>query len=180
MKNKYYTEGDTTHIVCHHKKATVLVKIDTKDLPVVSSIEGTWGIKTDRTSRGTQYCICNSKKPDGSHTTITMHRLITNATDPDKPVDHRDGDGLNNKSKNLRITSRSGNGRNRFGSRSDNKSGYTGVSFQAKANKWKATINVSGKQKYLGIFNELEEAISVRKAAERKYGYSRNTERGDK
>ncbi|WP_410250452.1 AP2/ERF family transcription factor [Listeria welshimeri] len=51
--------------------------------------------------------------------------------------------------------------------RSDNKSGYTGVTF--KDNKWIARIRVSGVEHYLGAFVTKEEAIAARKDGEEIY-----------
>jgi hypothetical protein len=53
--------------------------------------------------------------------------------------------------------------------RSDNKSGYKGVLFKKKQNKYGAYITIKSKQKWLGVFNTKEEAIKARKEAEEKY-----------
>ncbi|MBV4427145.1 GIY-YIG nuclease family protein [Clostridium tyrobutyricum] len=51
----------------------------------------------------------------------------------------------------------------------NNTSGITGVSFDKWANKWKSSIKLNGRSKYLGRFKKLEDAIKVRKEAEIKY-----------
>lgn len=51
--------------------------------------------------------------------------------------------------------------------RTDNKSGYTGVTF--KDNKWVARITVSKVEHYLGSFDTKEEAIVAREKGEEKY-----------
>lgn len=51
--------------------------------------------------------------------------------------------------------------------RLDNKSGHTGVTF--KDNKWVARINVSGKEHYLGSFDQKEDAIAAREKGEELY-----------
>ena len=48
---------------------------------------------------------------------------------------------------------------------SNNTSGYTGVSFDKKTNKWMARIN----KVTLGYFENIEDAIKARKEAEIKY-----------
>jgi len=53
--------------------------------------------------------------------------------------------------------------------KSNNKSGYTGVSWNAKDRKWEANLTLKGKRYYLGQFAEKEEAIEARKAGEEKY-----------
>lgn len=51
----------------------------------------------------------------------------------------------------------------------ENKSGHVGVSWHKRHQKWVAYITVSGKQKYLGTFEKIEDAISAREIAESKF-----------
>jgi len=50
-----------------------------------------------------------------------------------------------------------------------NKSGKTGVHVDLAMGKWKASITVNYKREHLGYFDDIEDAISVRKEAELKY-----------
>jgi hypothetical protein len=87
------------------------------------------------------------------------HRLIWLYVHGEWPVqiDHEDGDGLNNKLKNLRNVSHKGNARNcRLGK--NNKSGIMGVILNKKTNKWESRIKVSYKQIHLYSGNDLFEA----------------------
>lgn len=52
---------------------------------------------------------------------------------------------------------------------SDKKFGHVGVSWHKRHQKWVAYITVSGKQKYIGIFDDLEEVIAARENAESKF-----------
>lgn len=88
-------------------------------------------------------------------------------------IDHIDGNGLNNRWDNIREVDRTGNMRNAK-IRHDNKSGVCGVSFDKKDKKWRAYISDKGKAVFLGLFSELNDAVSVRKAAEVEYGYHSN------
>jgi len=45
-----------------------------------------------------------------------------------------------------------------------NKSGTTGVSWHKLTSKWIANVSIKGKQKYLGSFRTVEEAIAAREA----------------
>ena len=92
---------------------------------------------------------------------------------PEKHIDHEDGNGLNNRIKNLRDVDRVDNSKNQRLSKR-NKSGFIGVSFHNPAGKWVADIRVNGKTKYLGIFAEIDDAVKARKAAELQYGYHPN------
>ena len=101
------------------------------------------------------------------------HRLgyyMFHGIDPlEKLVDHIDGDKSNNKINNLRLASKSENGRNRVNLSSNNTSGVIGVCWDKKAKKWKAYIMINGKTKHLGYFINKEDAIKARKEGEIKY-----------
>lgn len=85
-------------------------------------------------------------------------------------VNHIPGD---DRLENLRLVTRLENNRNASLSK-DNKSGITGVCWHKRNNRWKAYINVNGKQISLGSFSNLNDAVKVRKEAEVKYGYHPN------
>lgn len=50
-----------------------------------------------------------------------------------------------------------------------NTSGYKGVCWLKKQNKWMAKIIVNYKQIYLGAFSDIQDAVAARKSAEEKY-----------
>lgn len=88
---------------------------------------------------------------------------------PDKNIDHKDGNGLNNKWSNLRMATRAQNSMNskRY---SNNLSGYKGVTlFMGKY--WMSRIKVNGKQTFLGYFKTAEAAHTAYcKAAQELHG----------
>ena len=101
--------------------------------------------------------------------TIYMHRLIMGAAS-DQEVDHKDGDGLNNRRSNLRLCSHGENMMNRalYG---NNKSGATGVWWVPHAQKWRARVILNRKSHYLGYFDSFEAAVAARdKEAARLFG----------
>ena len=105
----------------------------------------------------------------------SVHRLIcfmVNGCWPDE-VDHQDGNGLNNRWSNLRDVSRQVNSCNQR-LPSNNTSGQRGVQWYESMNKWVARINIKGKRAYLGAFTDINEAINIRKEAEKRYGYHEN------
>lgn len=85
-----------------------------------------------------------------------VSRLILNLSDK-LFVDHINGDHLDNRKCNLRISTVKENSRNAR-IRNDNTSGFKGVSFFRRRGKYRAYINIDQKQKHLGYFNNPEEA----------------------
>lgn len=93
--------------------------------------------------------------------------LMTGEWPPaDRDVEHQDRDRANNAWANLRLATRSQNNMN-AGIRSNNKSGHKGVSWRADIGKWHARIKVDRKVILLGNFDELDDAVAARRAAER-------------
>lgn len=91
--------------------------------------------------------------------TILMHRLISNTPDGYE-TDHIDRNRLNNQKNNLRVCTVSENQHNK-GMNSDNKSGYKGVSWDAKNNKWRASIRYNNKTYNAGRYETAEEAAGA-------------------
>jgi hypothetical protein len=102
---------------------------------------------------------------------IWMHREILNVPSG-KQTDHKDGNGLNNQRRNLRICSRSqnmANARKYSGTRISNK--YKGASWQKNDRNWQAHICKNGKLIYLGHYNtEIEAALVYDKHARELFG----------
>lgn len=90
---------------------------------------------------------------------------------PDGMLDHINGDKADNRIANLRIVDDVENGRNYPKSRR-NKSGQTGVRWNKTKGKWRARITVEGRVIELGDFVVFDDAVSARKAAERRHGFS--------
>jgi len=90
---------------------------------------------------------------------IKIHRQIMNCP-KGMEVDHKDGNIFNNQRKNLRICTHAENGKNQKKPK-NNTSGYKGVSWYKKLNKWAAKIKVNYKGKHLGYFDTKEEAYKA-------------------
>lgn len=86
---------------------------------------------------------------------------------PEKEIDHINRDKSDNRVCNLRLADHAQNLQNLAAPRSDNKSGFLGVSFAKSANKWRATIKVKGKQTNIGLFESPEKASDAYIAAKR-------------
>jgi hypothetical protein len=102
----------------------------------------------------------------GKTRAILLHRVIMG--DPEGlEIDHRNGDGLNNRRANLREATRAQNRRNQRLSRA-NTSGFKGVSFDGRRSKWQAYININDKQRNLGLYATPEAAHAAYCAASAK------------
>jgi hypothetical protein len=105
---------------------------------------------------------------------IMLHREIMGAT-KGQLVDHKNGDGLDNRRENLRFATRLENSQNRRMSK-NNTSGFKGVTFDKKGRRhWRASIGHLYTKKesyrYLGLyFTPLEAAIAYDLAALRIHG----------
>lgn len=77
---------------------------------------------------------------------------------PNKDIDHIDGNRKNNSIVNLREANRSENMENQKTAQRRNKTGYLGVSFCKKRNKYVANITKNKKQLYIGEYKSPEDA----------------------
>ena len=92
-----------------------------------------------------------------------MHRRLL----PDAAyIDHRNGNGLDNRRSNLRPATHQQNMFNRR-MRKDNTSGLIGVQWDARRNRWRARVKVNGTTLNFGRFKDPIEAALARDAAAR-------------
>lgn len=107
---------------------------------------------------------------------IFSHRAIWAMTYnhwPTGQIDHIDGNRKNNRIDNLRDVTCLENRKN-AAMRCNNSSGFNGVNFDESRGKWLARVQINGKQKNLGRFNNFDDAVSARKAADTKFGFHAN------
>lgn len=132
--------------------------IDDSDMPLI--VGYSWH---SAKSGNTYYAKASGSNPKGvpGQYTVRMHRLIMGAK-PGQIVDHRDGDGLNNRRSNLRFATIQGN-RSNGRKRRDCLSQYKGVT---KDNgRWRAQIVVNRVNRRLGTFDDEEAAARAYDAA---------------
>lgn len=105
----------------------------------------------------------------GERRVVMMHREIVNAPD-NLNVDHKNGNGLDNRRANLRICTQAQNTHNRRKNK-QSMSIYKGVCWMGKIGKWMARIMVDGESIYLGVFSEqIDAARAYDNAARIHYG----------
>lgn len=130
--------------------------IDAVDWPLVQGCS--WSVAVRRERNSVRYYAQGFIEGN----VVLMHRILTGA-EPRVPVDHRDGDGLNNRRSNLRIATTAQNGANSIDR--ERCSGYRGVYPNRK--RWMARVG----GRHIGTFDTpLEAALERDRAALDAYG----------
>lgn len=96
---------------------------------------------------------------NGAWKQIYLHRFIMNDP-PGRGVDHIDGDQLNDRKYNLRLSTQSQNLSNRP-KQKNNTTGFKGVHWDKKRQKFTSQIQARGVLYHLGAFNTAEEAYAA-------------------
>lgn len=102
---------------------------------------------------------------------VKVHRYLYEkyhgiTLNPDIELNHINRIRTDNRIDNLEISNRPHNCQNQ-GKQKNNTSGFKGVSYNKKNKKWKAYININGKQKHLGYFSTAELAYEAYKSKAR-------------
>lgn len=125
--------------------------IDREDYEKINFVK--WSVIRDH---NTFYAI--AKNPT-THRTMRMHRIILGVNGC-MSVDHINHNGLDNRKQNLKECTHYENTQNVL-IRKDNSTGFKGVSFSKKSNKYVARITKNKKRLWVGQFNTIEEAVSA-------------------
>lgn len=122
--------------------------------PIVYGLNGT--------QRYVQVCV-----DGGIYLAHRLAFLYMNGSLPAEFVDHRDGDGRNNRWANLREATHKQNTQANHHQNKNNTSGYRGVYWSKRRNKWLARIQADGRAMNLGFFDcpvAASEAYRAKKA----------------
>lgn len=122
-----------------------------------------WRVSHSHVITGLPYKMqdVNKKSRDISHVILDIDPNMDNIT----IIDHKDGDGFNNRKSNLRICEQSNNTLNKSFV-SNNTSGFIGVSYSKKRNVWCPEIRYNYKRWHLGHWKSKEYAVYARLVAE--------------
>lgn len=152
-------EGDVAYVTLTKGYISL---VDAKVVPLISN----WSWRAS-VSRGKVYASRRGLELNKVKE-IKLHRFLLNF--PTLEVDHINGNSLDNRLENLRLVTKEQNAQNKKLSK-NSKSGYKGVSPHKSSGKWQAQIRAFGKLKYLGVFNQPEEAhLAYVKASEKYHG----------
>jgi len=129
-------------------------------------------------SKSPNKCGVHKVKIDGQ--LYLLHRVIWKMMTgrwPKDQIDHINGDSLDNRWCNLREVTSKENSRN-VSRRSNNTSGVTGVYWHKRDKVWHPlVVDKDGNFVHLGYYDNFEDAVRVRKEAEKEYGYHENHDR---
>ena len=116
--------------------------------------------------QSTQGYARRSWKENGKTKNLSMHREIIKPLIGEQ-VDHINGNKLDNRRENLRICASQGNNRNANTKRGI--SGYKGVHWYKRDQRWVAFLTIDDKHKYLGYFDDPKEAAKAYNEGAKKY-----------
>lgn len=103
-----------------------------------------------------------------SHLAHRLAWLFVHGHWPEADIDHINGDRSDNRIDNLRCVTRQHNLMNQRRPRSDNTTGYLGVCVDRARGEFQARLQVSGRVKHLGRFDNAEAAHAAYVAAKRR------------
>lgn len=145
----------------------VVVPVGARHVALVDSCDGelvgqhAWYLMKGATGKLYAYTRVASRS-------VFMHRLIAGTPDG-LATDHANGDGLDNRRRNLRPATKSQNGANagkhRRADGRPSSSPFKGVTWDRSRNKWQAKISIGGRTKGLGRYGSPVAAAAAYDAA---------------
>lgn len=107
---------------------------------------------------------------NGKRKTIYLHKLVMKCPYSGRfqIVDHINGNKIDCRKNNLRYATAQQNNQNHKLNK-NNKSGYSGVQWNRWHKVWDVCISIDGKRTYVGTSKDKNEAICMRKNAEKQY-----------
>lgn len=164
MKNEYEIRGDVTVVFVKRRNGAVYeFLVDTDDLPRLIDAGGSWCVDLPYNPKDPArkpYVIRNAAAEDGGRVFVKLHRFLMNAPN-DKVVDHINGDTLDNRKSNLRVTDHFENMQNLNEKPSrNNKSGELNVAYVEPAGYYLISVMRYGKS-MRAKRKDFDEAVEV-------------------
>lgn len=128
--------------------------VDDEDFEELSKFK--WHMRQGYVQRYDSYSACKVTQ---------MHRQLMSPKETEQ-VDHINGVRHDNRKENLRCCTRAQNCHNRT-KYSRSTSGFKGVTWYKRRNKWGAQIRINGKLKYLGLYDNAADAARAYDGAAR-------------
>lgn len=154
--NNYIFHDDYVELqILNDTEVLYSAKIDVDDYERVSKLHWCRKNKDPKT-----YCR-------NSLNSLDLHTFIFGQIDG-FVVDHENRDRTDCRKSNLRHVTEQMNAINK-GKQSNNTSGHVGVSWDKQKQRWEAHIKLNGKKKFLGYYDDIEDAVSSRLKAEIEY-----------
>jgi len=154
--NNYIFHEDCVELqIEYNGEVLYSAKIDEEDYERVSKHH--WCRKT---ANPRDYCSSNTTNSD-------LHAFILGKQEG-FIIDHENRDRTDCRKQNLRHVTEQTNAINK-GKQSNNTSGYVGVSWDKEREKWASHIKLNKTKKFLGRFDDLNDAIQARLDAELLY-----------
>jgi hypothetical protein len=130
------------------------VLVDDEDLEKV--LQFRWHIASSG------YVVSDQRKMVNGHRKgkmVRLHRFLL-APNDDQIIDHINQNRLDNRRSNLRLATQSQNMRNR-NAQSNNSSGYKGICWVERIQRWRAYANLNYRQYSFGYHKTLQEALDA-------------------
>lgn len=180
VQGRKLREGITTSCGCMRRisnKKSNSYEIIGNVVKMYSSNDKYFLIDLDDLERVKEFCwqvsksgYVRSMKPmiNGKRQYLALHRFIMDCSNPSLFVDHINHNTFDNRKCNLRIVTPTQNQYN-VKPCAYNKSGVRGVRFDKYNNKWVAEMSINKKNRILGYYDNISDAIEKRKEYEKLY-----------
>lgn len=172
--NNYFIneEDKTVRIELRRRNAeNMWTIIDLEDLEYVT--KWTWYARYNRSNQCyyATHTVYDPKIKDTGGSVGLQYYLMNRDSNPEYYIDHINHDTLDNRKNNLRVTTNKYNLRNRHSKNSNNTTGYRNVIFNKRRKKkpYVVQLQINGKNKVLGTFEDVHEAGEFAEEMRQKY-----------